>query len=714
MAQCKYDWPEAGQRKLIGKRITRVDGPAKSSGHAKYTYDINQPEMLIGKILRCPYAHAKVTALDTSAAEKLPGVKAVQVIQGVGSEIQWAGDEVVAVAALSEEVAEDALRQIKIEYEQLPHVVLEEDLSQVGDRAKPAGEQRIGDPDKAFQDPEAVISEGYYGIPVITHCCLEAHGNVAEWTGPENLKVWSSTQNVSGLPPQFAEALKIPANNVETICDYIGGGFGSKFSPDRWGIVAAQLSKNVGGKAVKIMLERDAELMVAGGRPSAFAKIRVGAKKDGTLTAWQSESWGTGGMGIGGTPPLPYILNVPNQIKRHTTINTNIGGARAWRAPNHPQACLLTMSALEDLAAKLEMDSLDFFLKNIHLAGERAKDYRQELEKAAELAEWKANWHPRGYKTSGHIKRGLGIAMHTWGGRGHNSNCSVTIQPDGSVEVMLGSQDLGTGTRSVIAITAAETFGLTPEAIKVTLGDSRYPNSGGSGGSTTVGGVSGSTRRGTVDALAQLFEKIAPSLGAPPDQLEAVDGRIQVRGDSSKSLTWKQACSKLGVKPIQTTGKNPGPCNLNSSGVGGVQIADVSVDTETGVVKMNKLVMVQDCGLIIDLKTAESQVYGAGTMGITYALFEEKIMDRTTGRMLNPNLEFYKLAGIGDIGEIVVHMMTGPGFDDRGVIGLGEPPVISPGAAISNAVANAIGVRVPTLPVTPDKVLAALEKGGMA
>jgi xanthine dehydrogenase YagR molybdenum-binding subunit len=145
-----------------------------------------------------------------------------------------------------------------------------------------------------------------------------------------------------------------------------------------------------------------------------------------------------------------------------------------------------------------------------------------------------------------------------------------------------------------------------------------------------------------------------------------------------------------------------------------VQIADVSVDTETGLVRINRMVAAQDCGLILDMKTAESQVYGAMIMGVCYALFEEKIMDEQTGRMLNPNLEFYKLAGIGDIGELVVHMMTGPGYDERGVIGLGEPPVISPGAAISNAVANAIGVRISTLPITPDKVLAALEKGGMA
>jgi xanthine dehydrogenase YagR molybdenum-binding subunit len=229
-----------------------------------------------------------------------------------------------------------------------------------------------------------------------------------------------------------------------------------------------------------------------------------------------------------------------------------------------------------------------------------------------------------------------------------------------------------------------------------------------------VGGVSASTRRGCLDALEQLFAAVAPSLGAPADQLEAVEERIQAKGDPTKSLTWKQACAKLGVKPIQVTGKNPGPCKLGDSGVGGVEMADVTVDVETGIVKINKMVCAQDCGLILDLKTAESVCYGAMIMGIGYSLFEEKIMDRITGRMLNANMEFYKLAGLGDIGELVVHMMTGPGYDERGVIGLGEPPVISPGAAISNAVANALGVRVPTLPITPDKVLAALQKGGVA
>jgi len=712
MPKCKYDWPEAGQRKLIGKRFNRIDGPAKSSGQAKYTYDVNRPGMLFAKIVGSAYAHAKIKAIDTSEAEKLPGVK-VHIVQGVGTEIQWAGDEILYVAAPTEELAKDAAVRVKVEYEVLPHLVHEEDVSKIGDRGKPAAEQKSGDAVAAFNAPDSVVSEGFYGVPIITHCCLEAHGQVVEWPDAQNLTVWASTQNVSGLTGGFGEAVGVPATSVQILTPNMGGGFGSKFGPDRWGIESAKFSKET-GKPIKLMLERDLELMMAGARPSHFAKIKVAAKKDGTITAWESDSWATGGPGGKGKPPIPYVFEIPNQISRHISVATNIGPQRAWRAPDHPQACFLTMCALDDLAAKLEMDPVEFFHKNAGLTGDRVETYRQELRKAAELADWKKLWHPRGDKTAGHIKRGLGVSLHTWGGRGHNSNCLFTIQPDGSVEVALGSQDLGTGTRTIIAITAAETLGLPLEAITVKIGDSKYPASGASGGSTTVGGVSASTRRGATDALDQLFAAVAPGLGVQPDQLEAVDGKIQAKGDASKSLTWKQACAKLGVKAIQVTGKNPGPCTLGSSGVGGVQIADVSVDTETGMVKINKMVAAQDCGLILDLKTAESQCYGAMIMGITYSLFEEKIMDAATGKMVNPNMEFYKLAGIGDIGELVVHMMTGPGYDERGVIGLGEPPVISPGAAISNAVANAIGVRVPTIPITPDKVLAALAKGGVA
>ena len=783
-----YAWPDAENRSLIGKRTTRVDSPVKVSGQAKYTYDVHRPGMLYGKVLRSPYAHAKVVSIDTSAAEKIPGVKAVHIVQGPGANIHWAGDEIVVVAAVDEPTAEDAIRAIKVKFQPLPHLVSDAeppagsaqeqgplsmdaigdmldnqvparqmvgDIQKYGVTEKPsedmlkeikedgapdevlqalrsatvhpeagnkppsnyqkAAAQTVGDPDKAFSEAE-VVSEGLYGIPVITHCCLESHGSISEWTDQDHVFTHFSTQNVSGIPGQMAEPLKIPATNIRVHQDNIGGGFGSKFSPDRWGIFTAEISKKADGKPVRYMLERDAELKVAGARPSAYARVKLAAKKDGTVTAWQSDSWGTGGPGGGGMPPIPYVFSVPNQRQQHTAIRNNIGPARAWRAPNHPQAAVLTMCALDDLAAKLNMDPVEFFGKNLNLTKARETTYREELGIAAELMGWKEKWHPRPQTANG-VVRGVGLSFHTWGGRGHASDCDLTIHPDGSVELKMGTQDLGTGTRTCILVVAADTLGIPLDAIQLLIGDTTYPPSGGSGGSTTIGGVSSSTRRAAVDARDALFAKVAPALNAQPDQLECKNGQVSVKGDSGKSLNWKDACSKLGAMPLTVRGKNPDrtkPPDLTNSGVGGVQMAEVEVDSETGIVKVTKMVAAQDCGLVVDLKTAESQCYGALIMGISYSLFEEKVMDPTTGRMLNADMEFYRLAGLSDIPELVVHMMTGKGYDERGVIGLGEPPVISPGAAISNAVANAIGVRVPFLPLTPDRVLTALEKKGGA
>ena len=706
----EYNWPEAGKRNLIGKRHSRLDGPDKVTGRAKYSYDLKRPGMLQGKILHCPHAHARITALDTAPARNMRGVKAVRVIQDVGSEIHFALDEIVYVAAETEDIAKDALRAIKIEYEVLPHFVNEEHIERAPE-TKPSDEEVTGDPEAAMQAADVTV-EGTYGIAVIAHCSLEPHGQACEWDG-QNMTAWCSTQNVSGLPAQFAEKLNVPASNIRVITPYMGGGFGSKFSADRWGTECGELARDAGA-GVKLMLDRDAEITIAGDRPSAYGRLRLGAKRDGTLTAWTSETWGSGGVGGRGAPPVPYVFEVPNRRHQHTVVRTNRAGARAWRAPRHPQACHLTMSIIEDLAAELRMDPVDLFLKNTSITGARAQTYDQELKKAAELMDWKRKWHARGDSGSGHIKSGMGVALHTWGGRAHRSNCEVLIHPDGSAEAKLGTQDLGTGTRTVIALVLAETFGMGVEEVKVHIGDSRYPQSGASGGSTTVGGVSSSTRRAAQNALEQLFAKVASDLGAPADQLEVVPGKVQVKGNPSKSMSWQQATSRIGMTPISATGANPGAGKLNDSGVGGVQMAEVSVDVETGIVKMDKMVAVQDCGLIIDLKTAESQVYGALIMGIAWALTEEKVADPVTGRILNANMEFYKLPGVGDIGELVVHMMSGPEYDERGVIGLGEPPAISPGAAIGNAVANAIGVRVPFLPLTPDRVLTALEKGGRA
>jgi xanthine dehydrogenase YagR molybdenum-binding subunit len=710
-----FSWPPMAKRRLIGKRISRVDGAAKSSGHARYAYDLQRPGMLQTALLTCPHAHARLTAIDTSAAEKSPGVMAIDLLAKPGEEIQYAGYEVAAVAATSLEAARDALPKIKVTYEVLPHLVNEEDLSKAGSRAKASGAQTTGDPDQAFKDADAV-SEGFYGIHVLNHCCLEAHGQVIEWKGDE-FNYWPSTQFVSGVGGDLAKALGASAANVHTHMDFMGGGFGSKFSHDRWGESCARLSKASGGRPVKFFLDRNVELEIAGSRPSYFANIKVGAKKDGTMTVWDSDSWGTGGFSGVNLPPgaLPYIFReVPNRRMKHTSVSTNAAQQRAWRAPNHPQLSYLTCAAMEDLAAKLNMDPVEFFDKNLDYAtgSPGTTVYREQLRKAAEMAEWKKLWHPRGQSGSGTVKRGLGIGFNMWGGFGHASNCRTKIHPDGSVEVEIGTQDLGTGTRTVISIVAAETLGLPLHAVKVLIGDNKYPVSGASGGSTTVGGVSASTRKSTVNALAKLFEVAAPALGVTADQLEAVDGKIQVKADPSKNLTWEAACRKLGARSIEEMGQNNprSPGGLISGGVGGAQIADVSVDTETGLTRINRIVAVQDCGMVIDPKTAESQCYGGIIMSISGALMEERIMDPATGRILNADMEFYKLPGFEDVGEIVVHLNRSEEYDKRGVIGLGEPPAIGGIAAIANAVTNAIGVRPPVVPLTPDQVLAALER----
>ena len=313
----EYSWPPMNKRAVMGKSFDRLDGPVKSSGRAKYSSDLNKPGQIFGLFLHCPHAHAKVKSIDISAAKAMEGVTAVRVIAEAGKELQWAGAEVAVVSAIREEIARDAIRAIKVDYEILPHVVREENLAKVGSRAKAAGEQVTGDPDKAFKDAD-VVSEGEYGCPVITHCCLEPHGNVVQWAG-NTINLWPSTQAVSTIGGDLAKQLQLPATDIKVQMDYVGGGFGSKFPSDIWGSEGAQLSKASNGRPVKIYLDRANELTIAGVRPSAFAKIKIGAKKDGKITAWQSDSWASGGVGGGGMPPIPYVFtNVENRRLNHT------------------------------------------------------------------------------------------------------------------------------------------------------------------------------------------------------------------------------------------------------------------------------------------------------------------------------------------------------------------------------------------------------------
>ncbi len=731
----EYSWPSRDATAVIGKDHDRLDGHAKATGAAKYTYDVNLKNQLIAVALGCPHAHCKITKLDVRAAEKAPGVAAVHIFDhaAVGSEIQWQGELLAVVAAENEAAARAGVDAIKLEYEELDVFTSDEDLAgaEAAERTAKAGgktelENEPGDDDdedefieaeidRLFKESKYVV-EGYYGIDAITHCCLEPHGSTVEWRDGK-LLAYLATQNVSGTDEGFARDLMITSDDVEVRCDYIGGGFGSKFAPDYWGVAAAKISKET-GRPVKFLLSRDQELKIAGNRPSGYIKVKIGADENGVLTIWDSHHWGTAGYKGGGVSQtvMPYVIRPKNYRRLATAVKTNTAQSRAWRAPNHPQACAMSQTALDDLAAKMGANSYDVFAANLRADNVDSQHpaaayvYLEQMARGAELIDWQANWHLHGEgKANGSIVDGLGMALHTWGGTANNSDCRLKISPDGGVEAFCGSQDLGTGTRTIIAQVLAETFGLSIADVRVNIGSSKYPASGASGGSTTVGAVCESHRRASQDALEKLFEVAAKELGAEANSLEAVGGKIRVKG-TDKAIAWKKACSLLGLKPLEVTAsyKRGDKSTLSSSGVCGIQMAHVQVDKETGVVKMKKFVAVQDQGLVINPKTCKSQIYGAVIMGIAAALYERRITDPKSGAFVNAELSDYKLARLGDIGDIVIDLWEPDSERERGVIGNGEPPAISPKAAISNAVANALGVRVPVIPLTPKRVLDAL------
>jgi len=742
-------WPT--NRRVIGTKVQRLDGPAKATGRAKYSFDINRPGMLHAKILRCPHGRARVVSIDTSNCEKTPGYRAVHQMVKPNEEVYFAGAEIVAVAADTEEHAEDCMRAIRVEYEVLPFYVKEpESLEANRNTAGGVGASNVvaagGSETDKFADAAyqnvAATHEGRYSVPIISHQCLESHGLVAEWDEDQaNLTVHASTQAVPLTAEQLRVHFKLPPGRVKCITQYMGGGFGSKFGPDIQGIACAELARKCRAP-VKLMLSRAEEVVVGGMRPSASGTVKVAANKEGQVRAYEVDCHGSSGVGRGATinfQAIPYVYtSIPFIKRRHRVVRLNLQTARAMRAPGHPQNCILTDQAFDDLAARLDINPMEFRLRNLppNDANELKNDpastsylatrntlYRREIEFIRTMCAWDRTWHRPGAGT-GVVKTGMGMALHTWGGGGGGPNpTKITISADGSVLAQSASQDLGTAQRTLTAIVVAEILGLMPADITVQLGDSTHGQSSPSGGSTTAPGTAPAVLKAAEAARTQFLESIAPRFNAQPADLSIEPGVVVNRANNNERIPWRQACARLGATPVQATGDWPPAAqlnantdegralrrewrtNLSSQGVGGVQVAEVKVDTETGVVRCSRFWAVQDCGLIINRQGCESQVAGGVIMGVNYALYEECLYDRQTGRMVNSNMEFYKLAGIQDVPQIYVHMMDMP---ERGVIGIGEPPTISTAAAVGNAVFNAIGVRVPDAPFTPERVLAAL------
>jgi len=695
-----------GPRYITGTDVTRLDAADKVTGRAKYTYDIHLPGILYGAILRSPHPHAEVVNVDLSRASAHPGVKTVYNFEK--KTVRYAGEEVAAVAAVTQTAAEEALRLIDVTYNPLPFSVVEEDAMREGaPQIHPSGNVRAperrqrerGDVAAGFAEADKII-EQTYRAHVQTHCCLETHGAVATWEG-EQLTVWCSTQGVVGVRDDLAKAFELPQDQVRVITEHMGGGFGSKFGAGVEGVAAARLAKQAGAP-VKLMLTRREEQVCAGNRPSGVATIKVGATADGKLTAFHSRIYGTGGVGGVGNFPMPYVFRVPNFKTELRDVHINAGGGRAMRAPGHPPAAFFMDSAMDELAEALGMDPLAFRKANDSSRNEiRLKQY----EIGAKAIGWdRRNEAPGSGK--GPRKRGIGMGCGEWGGGGGKGTfVEVTLHADGSVDAKCAVQDLGTGSRTILAMAVAEELGLKLKDVRSHIGDTRYPRGTASGGSTTTPSLIPAAKTATRQAKMDLFARVAPALGVAADQLETRDDRRVHTKGNGKNWAWSEVTAQLGGHAIVVTRDRDD--GFNGSGVAGVHFAEVEVDVETGRIQPIKVVAVNDCGLVVNKLTAESQVNGGVIGGISYALLENRLMDTPTGLMVNPNLESYKIAGAFEMPDIVPILMDMP---ERGVIGLGEPPAIPIVGAMVNAVYNAIGARIREIPMTPDKVLAALGK----
>ena len=736
-------WDATARLNVVGQPVRRLDGPAKVTGQARYTHDINLPGMLYGKILRSPHPHARILSVDASRSSNLAGVKAVVVFDtpdyfgkleksedsGQPKEsdegrsegqtkrrILFAGEEVAAVAATTPEIAEDALDLIEVRYETLPHVVdLEEarrpDAPKVypkGNLAPPSVGER-GSVEAGFKAADAVV-EGTYTTPVALHNALETHGAVARWEAGK-LAVWASTQGVFGFRDDLAKFFGIPAASVRVQSEYLGGGFGAKFGAGVVGVVTALLAKKAQAP-VKLMLDRREENLATGNRPSSVQWIKVGAKRDGTLTAIHLRSYGTGGIagGAGVSGPVRMFYSCPNVRTEEQDVFTHTGFAMPFRAPGFPQGSFALESALDELADKLGLDPLELRRKNY--LEQKAKVLMQEYELAAKAIGWSRRRPPAAAPANGGIRRGLGMGTAGWGMYGGPpADATVRITSDGRVECVCGTQDIGTGTRTAMAIVTAEVLGLKPDQVHVVLGDTATGMySPASGGSVTLTSILPAVRSAAEGARRKLLEAAAPGLGAKPEDLDLKDGRIAT-ADGGKSVGFAQAAARLKSAVISAQASRVD----NYEGMGGeswgAQFAEVEVDTATGQVRVLKIAAAHDAGRTVNKLTSESQINGGVIMALSYALLEQRVMDSPTGIVMNPNLEDYKIAGPMETPEIVPIMVDANDVANNiGVKGLGEPPVVPTAAAIANAVSNAIGARVRDLPITPDRVLALLGK----
>ena len=742
-------WGADANLTVVGKSAPRVDGRERVTGGARYSYDIALPGMLIAVAVRSPHPHARVAAIDAAAAEAALGVRAVltrfntSALSLPGSsqpifaeEVIAHGQDVAVVIAETRAQAEDAARLLRVTYEPLPFVTdpeaaLAPDAPRVDTSAEsnslgegwPKVYER-GSVDQGFAEA-AVTVEVRFTTEAALHNSMETHGGVASWDG-HTLTLWVSTQDIYGARQQVAAALGLQQNQVHVVMRYTGGGFGSKFAAHSSGVIAAYASYTL-GRPVKYMLNRTEENLAAGARPPSIQRYRLGARADGALTAIEAEVIGNvGASGNWFSPvslPAKELYLCANVRTTDIPARTNLGTQSSFRAPGVVEGVAGLEVALDEMARALKMDPLALRRKN-HAPRYQIldRDYATKtLLEAYTLAAGRIGWetrddegrrYPRG--RAGMLRRGVGMASQFWGGDGGPPAQAIAkLLPDGSAVIITGTQDIGTGTRTVLAQIAAEELRIPMSAVRVELGETEFGVfSPPSGGSMTLASVGPAVRMAAAEARKEMLEIVGHLAETPADILDIRDGVI-LNTETGKDLgSMSSFLSQLEGHEVTARGMR-GP---NADGVivrtFGAQFAEVEVDIGTGEVRVIKIVAAHDCGRIVNPLTFSSQMEGGIIQGLGMALYEQRIVDPTLGVSVNPNFGDYKIPTIRDIPEIELVLFNTPNevANTIGALGAGEPPIIPTPGAIANAVGHALGRPVTGLPLTPDRVLSMLRE----
>ncbi len=708
-------WP-AGPRTAVGQPTPRLDGRQRASGQAVYTADFSPPGMLHAAVLRSPHARARVNKLDLSRARETPWVRGVI---GPGDahvltdEPSYPGHAVAAVAADSAAEARAALELIDVEWEVLePLLDPNEAVRKESLHDEPRRYKR-GDLEQGLAEADVVV-EAEYRTQTVLHNALETHQAVCGWEG-DTLEVYISTQFIWGIRSSVAEALDLPPDKVRVVCNYMGGGFGAKNNPGDYTFIAIALAGQT-GQYVRCALTRREENINSGSRNATVQRLVAGARSDGTLTALGGEfvnSVGWSGWTMETEGPMQMLYACENVRTTTYGAKLNTPPTAAFRAPGFVEGTFGLECLLDELAAKLDVDPLELRTRNYadaDLVDDRPFSSKKLLEcyKRAE-PHWERRHEVRA-RSEGPWKHGVGMASQIWyGGGGPPSYAWVRIGSDGRATVITAMQDIGTGTRTAMAQIAAEELGIPLEKVQVTLGDSaRGPYASISAGSSTTPSMGPAVRSAAADAKRQIIEIAAQRFHLEERVLDIKDGTIVSTDGGSWPI--EEVTGLLEDGQILGQGaRGPNPAGMRVLTFG-VQVAEVAVDVETGEVRVERIAAIHDVGRVINPLGAESQVEGGIIQGIGHTLSEERLTDPRSGAILTQTLDAYKLPTIADVPELVTELLDLPDehLTNLGSKGLGEPPIIPTAAAIANAIRDATGADVRSLPITREEMLRAL------